>query len=101
MVHVILGKMIVEMSELAAVRRADMESLKAMLTTCTDDARLSYERDARSYPRTCVFIGTTNEQGRAYIADQTGARRFWPTLVGESRASSHRLACSGCRSALG
>lgn len=84
MVHVILGKMIVEMSELAAIRKSDIESLKAMLTTCTDDARLSYERDAKSYPRTCVFAGTTNEMGRAYIADITGARRFWPTLVGES-----------------
>jgi hypothetical protein len=84
MVHVIIGKMIVEMSELAAIRRADMESLKAMLTTCVDDARLSYERDAKAYPRTCVFIGTTNAQGQSYIIDQTGARRFWPTLVGET-----------------
>jgi len=83
MVHVILGKMIVEMSELATIRRADIESLKAMLTTCVDDARLSYERDAKSYPRTCVFVGTTNEQKRGYIADTTGARRFWPCRVAE------------------
>ena len=86
MVSVILGKMIVEMSELATMRRADVESLKAMLTTCTDDVRLSYERDARSYPRTCVFIGTTNEINGAYIADATGARRFWPTVVGATGA---------------
>lgn len=83
MVAVIIGKMIVEMSELATIRRADMESLKAALTTPVDEARLSYERDAKSYPRTCIFSGTTNEVGQAYIADQTGARRFWPTLAGE------------------
>lgn len=83
MVAVIIGKMIIEMSELAAMRRADMESLKAVLTTPTDEARLSYERDAKSYPRTCVFAGTTNEVGQAYIVDQTGARRFWPTVAGE------------------
>src|SRR6478736_551332 len=83
MVAVIIGKMIVEMSELAAMRRADMEQLKAMLTTPIDDVRLSYERDARSYPRTCVIAGTTNEVGQAYIQDQTGARRFWPTVAGE------------------
>jgi hypothetical protein len=71
------------MSELAAMRRADMEQLKAMLTTPIDEVRLSYERDAKSYPRTCVIAGTTNEVGQAYIQDQTGARRFWPTVAGE------------------
>jgi hypothetical protein len=84
MVAVIIGKSIVEMSELATLRKADMESLKATLTTTVDDARLSYERDAKAYPRTCVFAGTTNEVGSPYIADITGARRFWPTIVGES-----------------
>ena len=83
MVAVIAGKMIVEMSELATVRRADMEALKAILTTTVDDVRLSYERDPKAYPRTCVFAGTTNEVGQAYISDLTGARRFWPTHVGE------------------
>jgi hypothetical protein len=83
LVAVISGKMIVEMSELATVRRAEMEALKAVLTTCVDEVRLSYERDAKSYPRTCVFGGTTNEIGQAYIADITGARRFWPVHVGE------------------
>lgn len=86
MVAVITGKMIVEMSELATVKKGDMEALKAVLTTCTDDVRLSYERDAKAYPRTCVFAGTTNEVGQAYIADLTGARRFWPTHVGECRS---------------
>jgi hypothetical protein len=82
LVAVILGKMVVEMSELATLRRADMESLKAMLSKTVDDVRLSYERDAKSYPRTCVFIGTTNEINGNYIMDATGARRFWPTQVG-------------------
>jgi hypothetical protein len=83
MVAVIVGKSIVEMSELAAMRRADMESLKAMLTTTVDDVRLSYERDAKAYPRTCVYAGTTNEVGNPYIFDVTGARRFWPAVAGE------------------
>lgn len=83
LVAVISGKMIVEMSELSTVRRADMEALKAILTTPTDDVRLSYRRDPIAYPRTCVFSGTTNEVGQSYIADITGARRFWPCHVGE------------------
>lgn len=81
MVAVMLGKMIIEMSELASLRRADMESFKAMLTTCSDDARLSYERDAKTYPRTCVFLGTTNSTDTPYIIDASGARRFWPVVV--------------------
>lgn len=83
MVAVISGKMIVELSELAAIRRSDMETLKAMLTKTVDEARLAYERNPRQYPRTCIFGGTTNEFNKAYIADPSGARRFWPTYCGE------------------
>jgi hypothetical protein len=84
MVAAITGKMIVEMSELAALKRADMESLKALLTTPHDDVRLAYARDSKTYPRTCIFAGTTNEVGQAYITDLTGARRFWPVHAGEA-----------------
>lgn len=91
MVAVITGKLIVEMSELATLRKADMESLKATLTTTTDDARLSYERDAKSYPRTCVFAGTTNEVGQSYIIDPSGARRFWPVIAGEVKPMNTAL----------
>lgn len=83
MVATIAGKIIVEMSELTSMRRADMEALKAVLTTTADDVRLSYERDPKTYPRTCVFAGSTNGVGQSYILDATGARRFWPVHVGE------------------
>lgn len=85
-VAVMSGKLILEMSELATLKKADMESLRSFLTTTVDDARLAYERDSRSYPRTCVTAGTTNDVGQAYIADKTGARRFWPTHAGEAGA---------------
>lgn len=80
-VGAISGKMIVEMSELATMRRAEIEALKSMLTKTNDDVRLAYERDVKTYPRTCIFGGTTNEMGGSYIADATGARRFWPVVV--------------------
>jgi hypothetical protein len=86
MVAAITGKMIIEMSELATLKRGDMESLKAVLTTTADEARLAYDRNSRMYPRTCIFGGTTNEVGQSYIADATGARRFWPVHCGEVRA---------------
>ena len=87
MVAAIAGKMIVEMSELATLKRGDMESLKAILTTPADEARLAYDRDSKTYPRTCVFGGTTNEVGQSYIADATGARRFWPVLCAEVQST--------------
>lgn len=83
MVAVIAGKMIVELGELASIKKSEIEQLKVILTTVADDVRLSYERDPMTYPRTCVFSGTTNEVGMAYIPDQSGMRRFWPVHVGE------------------
>jgi len=81
MVSAIVGKLIVELAELGTIKHSDMEVLKGILTVTRDDVRLAYERDTRPYPRTCVFAGTTNEVGQRYIADATGARRFWPVHV--------------------
>lgn len=83
MVATICGKMIIEMSELTGLKKSEMEAMKAILTTCVDDARLSYERDVKAYPRTCVWAGTTNEVGQVYIQDPSGARRFWPVHCAE------------------
>lgn len=82
MIHTMVGKSIVEISELSAFKGSSIERLKNMLTTTVDDVRLAYRRDSARYPRTCVFAGTTNEVKSAYISDTTGARRFWPVVCG-------------------
>lgn len=74
--HLLQGKWIVEISELAALRRTETERMKGCLTQTHDDYRAPYQRRPEQLPRQCVFIGTTNESH--YLRDPTGNRRFWP-----------------------
>ena len=71
------GKLIVEISEMAAFSRATEEARKKMLTQQADRYRTPYGRVSQDHPRQCVFAGSTNEDG--FLGDPTGARRYWPT----------------------
>lgn len=74
------GKWIIEWGELVNLRRNDMETAKAFMTTRIDRVRAPYGRKAQDLSRQCIFIGTTNEG--EYLKDKTGNRRFWPVKVG-------------------
>jgi putative DNA primase/helicase len=74
------GRWIIELGELAAIRRAELERIKGFITQPVDVYRPPYARRALTIPRQCVFIATTNES--EYLRDKTGNRRFWPVLVG-------------------
>ncbi len=78
--ELIAGKWLVEIGELAGVRRADVEHVKALISRQADEARLAYDRMKRRRPRQCVFIATTNETN--YLLDETGNRRFLPVKTG-------------------
>ncbi len=80
---VLQGKMLVEIAELDSFSRADILRIKAIITTATDRYRPAYGRITQNFPRTSVFVGTTNED--EYLADATGGRRFWPVHIGEIR----------------
>ncbi|TGQ51623.1 hypothetical protein EN836_22990 [Mesorhizobium sp. M1C.F.Ca.ET.193.01.1.1] len=73
------GRWIVEMSEVAQVRRSEIETVKAFLSCPIDRYRPAYGRTDVAVPRQCVFAGSTNAD--TYLQDPTGNRRFWPLRV--------------------
>lgn len=75
------GAWFVELSELAAMTRSEVEAVKSFISRTIDRYRQAYGRHVIEQPRRCVFIATTNEQ--TYLRDQTGNRRFWPIECGQ------------------
>ncbi len=78
----LLGKWGVEIGEMHAFSKADTTKVKQAVTARFDHYRPPYARSAESFPRQCVFIGTTNETD--WQRDSTGGRRYYPIRVGEA-----------------
>lgn len=71
----VLGVWIMEVGELAGMRKAEAEIIKQYISKQTDRFRPAYGRRLQEFPRQCIFIGTTNET--QFLRDTTGNRRFW------------------------
>jgi len=71
------GYWILEVGELAGLRKAETETLRSFISRQNDIYRAAFGRRATPHPRQCIFIGTTNAQS-GYLRDITGNRRFWP-----------------------
>jgi predicted P-loop ATPase len=74
------GFWVVEIGELAGMKKADIEKVKAFLSTSDDKYRPSYGKTVESHPRQCIIIGSVNGE-RGYLRDITGNRRFWIVKV--------------------
>ncbi len=74
--QVMQGCIIIEMGELATLKKSDTDMLKDMLTITRDKFRAPYEARPMTYLRQSIFVGTTNED--FYLNDSTGGRRFLP-----------------------
>lgn len=74
------GYWIIEIGELAGMRKTEVETLKGFLSKQNDIYRASFGRRATPHLRQCIFIGTTNAEN-GYLRDTTGNRRFWPVRV--------------------
>ena len=78
------GFWVVEIGELAGMRKADIEKVKAFLSTSDDKYRPSYGKVVESHPRQCIVIATVNGE-RGYLRDITGNRRFWIIKVHQKK----------------
>jgi len=68
------GVWIIELGELAALKKNEREQVKLFISKQADTYRKAFHTRNESYPRRCIFIGTTNDD--LFLNDATGARRF-------------------------
>lgn len=80
----IQGFWIIEMAELAAMKRHEVEAIKSFTGKSEDAYRAAYGHHVETYKRQCVFFGTTNTYD--FLKDMTGNRRFWPVDVNPEKA---------------
>lgn len=82
------GAWIIEMGEMTATKKADIEAAKHFISKTEDNFRVAYGRHKSYFPRQCVFWGTSNDS--EFLRDRTGNRRFWPVDVGVNKIE-HRV----------
>jgi len=74
------GAWIIEMGELAGLKKAEVGTVKHFISKTVDRFRAAYGKKVMDYPRQCVFVGTTND-GEFLRNDANGNRKFWPVSV--------------------
>lgn len=79
----IQGKWVVEIAELSALKKSDVESVKHYITKQDDTYRPPWGRVPQTFKRQCIFFATTNEDDP--FSDATGNRRFLPIRVERGR----------------
>jgi hypothetical protein len=76
------GIWIHENPELAGMKKAEAEVIKAFASRQVDRARPAYGHFLVAQPRHSIEVGTTNSD--SYLQSSTGNRRFWPIRVERS-----------------
>jgi len=75
------GGWLLEVAELASIAKHGTNDpvVKDAISRATDFIRPPYGRTTQEYPRSSIFIGTTNDS--AWHRDVTGGKRFWPVTA--------------------
>lgn len=79
--ELVQGYWIIEAGELTGLNKSEMNAVKQFLSKTEDVYRMPYGRRTAAFPRSCIIVGTTNDQ--EFLKDRTGNRRFWPVDLGK------------------
>lgn len=74
------GYWILELGELAGMKKTEVETVKSFISRTDDKYRASYGVNVEAHPRQCIIVGSTNSEN-GFLRDVTGNRRFWPVDV--------------------
>ena len=66
---------IIDFTELATMKKTDIDTFKAWLSERSDTYRGKYDKKARIHERHFIICGTTND--KEILTDRTGNRRYW------------------------
>ena len=74
------GRLVGELDELRGLSKRDVEHVKSFASRSHESWIPKYCEQTYTYPRRCVFIGSTNAD--EFLVDETGNRRFLPIECG-------------------
>lgn len=77
------GAWIIEMGELSAIKKAEVEQVKHFVAKQDDRYRVAYGKRVENFPRQCVFFPTTNA---FHFLKDIENRRFWPVKTDQLMA---------------
>lgn len=77
--ELIQGFWIIELAELAGLKKAEVESVKHFISKRSDTFRGAYLKRTETFDRQCVFTATTNEVD-GFLKDEQN-RRWWPINI--------------------
>ena len=75
--------------ELDSFNKKEMSNIKTFISNTKDTARLAFAKNAETYSRHCVFIGSTNDT--TFLRDNTSIveRRFWVIKCNKNKKDGH------------
>lgn len=76
--ELIQGVWHIELGELNATKKSDIDTVKSFLSRQHDIYRVAYAKNTTRFPRQCVFWGSTNDVD--FLRDPTGDRRTYPVV---------------------
>jgi predicted P-loop ATPase len=74
------GVWIMEMCEMAGLKKAEVEHIKHFISKQDDRLRVAFGKRTETFPRQCIFIASTNDPEP--LREGNGNRRFWVVPVG-------------------